>query len=191
MSRRQRLGAVAAVCVAVSGILAGSGVIWGEVGAVQALNDLPGPAISALELVMQLGTRPAIVLVAVVTVVIVDADRKRVLAAVVLAGAVAWAGATVAKEVVERPRPPAYSDQIELHDDPDGFGWPSSHVAVAAGSLTAAALVARRRPAAAIVLAGGVGLGRMAVGVHLPLDVVGGLGIGVTTAVVAVAVVGR
>lgn len=191
MSRLQRLGAVAAVLTVVSGIAAGSGAVWGEVGTVEAINDVPGPVIAALELVMQLGARPAIVLVAVVAVVIVDADWKRVLAAVVLSGAVAWAGATVAKDVVERPRPPAYSDQIELHDDPDGFGWPSSHVAVAAGSLTAAALVARRRPSAAIVLAGVVGLGRMAVGVHLPLDVVGGLGIGVTTAVVAVAVIGR
>lgn len=191
MTTPLRLGAAAAVLTALSGFVAASGAVWGEVGAVETVNALPGPVVGALELVMQLGARPAILLVAAVAVVVADADGRRVFVAVVLAGAVAWAGATVAKDVIERPRPAAYSDQIELHDDPEGFGWPSSHVAVAAGSLTAAALVARRRPGPAIVLAAVVGVGRMAVGVHLPLDVVGGLGIGVTAAVVIVAVVRR
>lgn len=187
----RRLGIVALAATVLSGLLARDGSQWGEVGASEAVNGLPDPVIAVLELVMQLGARPAILLVAVVAAVVADADPKRVVAAVILAGAASWAGAEVAKDVVERPRPPAYSEEIELHDETTGFGWPSSHVAIAAGSLAAAALVSRRRPSAAIALAGVVGVARMAVGVHLPLDVVGGLGIGVATAVVAVALVDR
>lgn len=186
MRGARRLGVVSALIAVVSGIIASDGVLWGEVGATETLNGMPELVIDALELVMQLGTRPAILLVAAVAAVVAGGDWKRVAAAVVLAGGIAWLGASVGKDVVDRPRPAAYSDEIVVHDGSSSSGWPSSHTAVAAGSLTAAALVARRPASAAMVLAGVVGLARMAVGVHLPLDVVGGLGLGVATAVVVV-----
>lgn len=188
---RRGLGLVAIVAAVVSGIIASDGVLWGEVGVTEAVNDLPSLVIDALELVMQLGTRPAVLLVAAVAVVVSGGDWKRVAAAVVLAGGIAWAGAAAGKDVVERPRPAAYSQQIVVRGDTSSSGWPSSHTAVAAGSLTAAALVSRRSATAAVVLAAVVGVGRMAVGVHFPLDVIGGLGLGVTTAVIVVWLVDR
>ena len=78
-----------------------------------------------------------------------------------------------------------------IYSGAGGYGWPSTHTATAAGTLTAAALVSRRRPTAAIGLAGVVGVARLAVGVHLPLDVIGGLGLGVAVAVVIVELVDR
>jgi undecaprenyl-diphosphatase len=188
---RRRLGLVAVAATLVSGIIASDGPLWGEVGATEAVNGLPDLVIDAFELVMQLGTRPAIFLVAAVAVVVAGGDWKRVAAAVVLAGGIAWLGASLGKDLVDRPRPAAYSDEIVVHGGSSSSGWPSSHTAVAAGSLTAAALMARRPASAAVVLAGVVGLARMAVGVHLPLDVVGGLGLGVATAVVVVWLVDR
>ncbi len=191
MTDARRPGVVSALVTLVAGIIATDGVLWGEVGATEAVNDLPGLVVDGLELVMQLGTRPAILLVAAVAVVVAGGDWKRVVAAVVLAGGIAWLGAAAGKDVVDRPRPAAYSDEIVVRGGSSSSGWPSSHTAVAAGSLTAAALVARRPASAALVLAGVVGLARMAVGVHLPLDVVGGLGLGVTAAVVVVWLVDR
>lgn len=191
MSDRRRWGLGAALVCGLAGALATDGVVWGEIGATEAANGLPDPVIDALELVMQLGARPAILLIAVVAVVVADVDWKRVVLAVVLAGGLSWAGAASAKDVVERPRPVAYTSEVVVRGASSGSGWPSSHTAVAAGALTAAALVARRRPAPAVVLAGVVGFGRMAVGVHLPLDVVGGLGLGVAVAVVVVELVDR
>lgn len=191
MSSR-RFGLLGAVVVVVTGLLAERHRWRGELGATQAANDLPGPVTGALDVVMQLGTRPAIILVAVVAVVTSDVDWRRVALGVVLAGGVAWAGATVAKDVVERPRPAA-ADELTVRDDADGWGWPSSHTAVATATLAAAATFSRRRRALVLAVAVGavVGFARMAMGVHLPLDVAGGLGVGLAAAAVGVLVADR
>lgn len=183
MSVRRRLGAAGAVVTIGTGWLALDGLQPGELGLTEACNRLPDVVITVLEVVMQLGTRPAIVLVAVVTAVVADVDWRRALVVVVVAGGLAWGGAAVGKDVVERPRPAAYTDEIEVRGGASNSGWPSSHTAVATGSLVAAAMVARRRVEPALVVATVVGIGRMAVGVHLPLDVVGGLGLGMVAAV--------
>ncbi len=191
MTPERKLGLVGAATFLVTGILAVDGAVRGEIAATEVVNALPGPVVDALELVMQLGTTPAILLIAAVTVVVSNADWRRVALAVVLAGGVSWAASHVAKDAVERPRPVAYTSEVVVRADAGGFGWPSTHVSTAAGALTAAALVSRRRPSAAIGLAGLVGIGRMAVGVHLPLDVLGGLGLGVGVAIVVVELVDR
>lgn len=189
----RRIGLLGAVLALLAGVLADRGRWWGELGTTQAANALPGPVIDALDVVMQLGTRPAVLLVALVAVVTSDVDWRRVALGVVLAGGLAWAGATVAKHVVERPRPAAVADDVTIRDDAEWWGWPSSHVAIATGSLTAAATFSRRRRAVALALAVGavVGVARMAVGVHLPLDVIGGLGIGLAAAAIGVLVADR
>ncbi|HET7720749.1 MAG TPA: phosphatase PAP2 family protein [Acidimicrobiales bacterium] len=181
-----RAGAVGAGAFGLAALVAASTVVTGEVALTEAANDLPGPVVDALDVVMQLGTRAAIPLVAIVAAVLADRRRLRVALAVVLAGLAAWWAASVAKEVVERPRPSALGAEVEVRDQFSGPGFPSSHVSVAAGALVAAALALRRPVAVAAGVAGAVGLGRMAVGVHLPLDVVGGLGLGATAAALAV-----
>ncbi len=189
LDNRRRLGASALVAFLVTGFLASAGSLPGEVGATEALSSLPDVIIDILAIVMQLGTLPVILLVTAVVVVVAPGDWRRAGIAVIVAGALSWGMSNLAKEVVERPRPAAYSSEVEIHDDASGFGWPSTHTSIAAGTLTAAALVSRRRPSAAIVLAAAVGVGRMAVGVHLPLDVIGGLCLGVAIASIVTAIV--
>lgn len=185
LAPQARLGIAGAGVVVIGGAIASGGPVVGEVAVVEAVNDLPRPAIETLEVVMQLGARGAIVLVALVAAVLADRRRLRVAVAVLLAGAAAWFVNAQVKDVVDRPRPAGVGAEVEVLDEARGLGYPSSHVAVAAASLVAAALGTRRPVGAALSLAAVVGLARMAVGVHLPLDVVGGLGLGACAAALA------
>ncbi|MFP5320886.1 MAG: phosphatase PAP2 family protein [Acidimicrobiia bacterium] len=180
------LGLAGLVVLVLGGLVAARGVLLGEVAVVEAVNDLPGPVVDVLEVVMQLGARPAIVLVALVAAVLADRRRLRVGIAVAVAGGLAWFATAQVKDVVDRPRPVGVGAAVEVRDDSPGRGYPSSHTGVAAATLVAAALATRRPVGAALALAAVVGLGRMAVGVHLPLDVVGGLALGAVAAALAV-----
>jgi len=78
---------------------------------------------------------------------------------------------------------------VRLREAQDGFGYPSSHTATAFGAAVVLTfLVPRRWRWAPLTVAAVVGLTRMHVGVHYPLDVVGGalIGLAVGLAVVAV-----
>jgi undecaprenyl-diphosphatase len=93
-------------------------------------------------------------------------------------------GVALLKAVFERPRPDAGS-AVPL---PDSFAFPSGHAAAGAASFGAAAvLLAERLPSArarawlwvgAIVLGVGIGLSRIALGVHYLTDVLAGWCIG-------------
>lgn len=186
-----RLAVAAAVVAIGTGFVAARALVVGEVAITETFNSLPDVVVDGLEVVMQLGTRPAILLVAVVAVVVTPGDWRRIAFAVVIAGALSWLVSDMAKEIVERPRPIGFAADVDLRDHPGGFGWPSTHTAIAAGSLAAAALIGRRGAIPALVVAGTVGIARLAVGVHLPLDVIGGLAIGVAIAAAVVAMVDR
>lgn len=181
-----RLGVAGALVAAAGSVVARRGLVRGEVALTEAANDLPGVVIDGLEVVMQLGARPTIVLVALVAAVLADGRRARVVVAVLLAGTASWFVAGQLKDAVDRPRPAAVGADVAVLDEATASGYPSSHTAVAAGSLAAAALALRRPVGAALAVAAVVGLARMAVGVHLPLDVVGGLGVGAAAAALAV-----
>jgi len=191
LSPAQRLGAGGLVVLVLGALVAETTIVIGEVAATETMNDLPDLVVDGLRLVMQLGTHPAIFLVALVAAVLVDRRRLRIAAVVLLAGGLASVGATLVKEAVERPRPPAAGAEVQLLDDTEGFAYPSSHVSIATASLAAAALATRRPLSAALAVGAVVGLGRMAAGVHLPLDVVGGLGLGALAAAIVVTLADR
>lgn len=182
-----RLGAFAGLVFLAAGYVASTGTLVGELGLVEFVNGWPDPVVDVLALVMQLGTRPVILIAAAVVAVVAPGDWRRAALAVALAGLLSWAAADFAKEIVERPRPAAFTDGLVFdHGGAPGFAYPSTHTAIAAGTLVAAALVARRGPAVALAVAALVGLGRIAVGVHFPLDVVGGIALGIGVAVACV-----
>jgi membrane-associated phospholipid phosphatase len=107
--------------------------------------------------------------------------RRWTTAAMVAAGAGAAIGARLAVSLlVQRPRPP----QLDWATQAGGFAFPSGHTnAATIGAGVLAWAVARHLPsarartlvwAAAVIYAGAVGWTRVWLGVHWPLDVVGG-----------------
>lgn len=189
MSRSTRFGLGGLAVLVLGAVLAADSALPGEIGLTEAINDLPVPVVDALELVMLLGTLGGVVLIAIVAAILAGARRVRIALAVLLAGGLAWVGAELLKDVVERPRPA--TSEIVARDATGGFGYPSAHTSVATAALAAAALGHRRSPAPALAAGGVVGVARMAVGVQLPLDVIGGLGLGIAAAVLVVHVVDR
>lgn len=143
-----------------------------------AINDLPGVLYPVLFVVMQLGNFVAIPVIAFVTWAITR--RRRIAIDLALSGAAAWLVARVLKEVIHRGRPANLLSHVVVRGDPaHGFGYISGHTAVAAALATiAATYFGPRITAVAVALATIVGLSRIYVGAHLPLDVAGGAAVG-------------
>jgi undecaprenyl-diphosphatase len=118
--------------------------------------------------------------------------RRRLALTVLLAWAVVRATSAAMKLVVDRGRPPELVDDVVLRQHlPFDQGFPSAHSATAAA---VAVVLARAHPRLRVplaVLAGLVGVARLYVGVHLPLDLVGGWCLGVVGGLAAVAAVDR
>ena len=127
--------------------------------------------------VMQLGN----VLVVPVTAAVAAAFRRWWLAAELLvAGAGTYLLAKVVKGLVPRGRPDGLlSDVVIRGAGPHGRGFVSGHAATLAALATVAwPWLGRRGRIAVVVVVVVVCLTRVYVGAHLPLDVVGGAGLG-------------
>ena len=132
--------------------------------------------------VMELGTLSAMVAVAIVAWFL--GGRWRPPAAVVLAWWVAWIATNRAKVTIERPRP----DEQLWRDSPGEWGYPSGHTSAAfAVATVVAAILPRRWRWVPFALATVVAVSRMHVGVHYPLDLIGGALIGLAAGLAAVA----
>jgi membrane-associated phospholipid phosphatase len=96
------------------------------------------------------------------------------------AGTLAWVLASAAKAAADRPRPYEVLADAVLRQQPAlGTSFPSSHTAVAVAVIVALLpFVPRPLGIAAIAYAVLVGWSRIYLGVHYPLDVLGGAGIG-------------
>lgn len=93
---------------------------------------------------------------------------------------VTWYAAIVAKGLVGRGRPSTYGIGVDVFGEAaSGFGYVSGHTAVAFAATTV--LGRSESPRVRLLLwciAAVVGVSRIVVGSHLPLDVVGGAGVG-------------
>ncbi len=89
------------------------------------------------------------------------------------------------KLVVDRGRPPAYLSDVLFHGyptDPRGTGYPSSHTAVTVAVVVGAwPWLNRPWRVGGVVAAAAIGLNRMYVGAHFPLDVLGGVAVGLVS----------
>lgn len=96
------------------------------------------------------------------------------------AAAIAWALANLAKHAASRPRPYTVVADATLRQQPaHGSSFPSSHAAVAlAVAVALVAFLPRWGAVVAIAYAIVLGWSRIYLGVHYPLDVVAGFGIG-------------
>ncbi len=176
------IGLVASTAMASPGDL-----VAGETGIYTWGNDLPRWIGRSLLVPMHLASSIG----ALVVVVAGFAVRKRRVAA---AGALGWLLArlvtTAMKAAVDRPRPPGLLTDVVLRQHlPSDGGFPSSHAAIAAALAVAAGWGWRRLRVPLALAALGVGVARMYVGVHLPLDLVGGWTVGLLCGLLAVWVV--
>lgn len=195
--RQVRLpAAVALVALLATGLMARHDpTIEGEAAVFEAINGWPGALEWPMEIVMQLGW--AWVGVPLVGVAAGLATRsRRAGLTVAVAGLVSWAITDVLKEVFDRARPSAGVVHLVSRSHAHGYGFPSGHTAVATGLLVSFALIVASAPCRAdpveravvsapwlpvvvgFIGAVAVGVARIYVGVHYPLDVVGGWAIG-------------
>lgn len=156
----------------------------------EAINGLPEALRPVLYVEMQLGAFWAI---PVVAGAMFATGRRRGALTAAAAGLAAWGAAKAVKAVIQRGRP------AELLVDPHvreanitGLGFISGHTAVAFALATAVTPYLKGGwRIVPITLASLVGLSRIYIGAHLPLDVVGGVGVGVACGSSAAWIFGR
>lgn len=154
------------------------------------INDWPGGLRNIFLVITQLGS--AWILFAV-TVLALWKRYFRLALRVFSEGATAFLATELLKIWIARPRPAFIIDDVHLHQSlPLGYGFPSGHSALA--TVLALALISllpkKWYPLAflAIVL---VGLSRIYLGVHAPLDVIGGVAVGAAVVCAAQLVRGK
>lgn len=106
--------------------------------------------------------------------------RPRLARDLTLSGSGAWVAAKAIKALVGRGRPGEFLQDVLFRGGPvGGLGFPSGHAAVAAALATAAGAylgrTGRRVAWAGVAM---VGIARIFVGAHLPVDVIGGVALG-------------
>jgi membrane-associated phospholipid phosphatase len=149
-----------------------------EVKIFREVNELPQGLHTVVWPFMQYGTFitiPALALIALLF------RRFRLAVAIALAGVGVYLVALAVKEVVERGRPAALLTAVEERElfGAESLGYPSGHAAVSAAlTVVVAAHLSARWVIAALALGAFVLFGRIYVGAHLPLDVVGGAALG-------------
>lgn len=182
--------AVGAVLVTISAARARSLTVSArELRRFRRANDLPDRLHAPAWAVMQLGSLGGVWGTAAAFQLAGRASTARQLA---LVGTAVWAGVKLVKPFVGRGRPSRHVDAVRVRGRPQsGGGFPSGHAAV---SLTLALVGGpASAPAVAAALYGGAAAtsaARMYVGAHLPLDVVGGVGIGLLAGGLARALIG-
>jgi membrane-associated phospholipid phosphatase len=131
--------------------------------------------------VMQAGTFAT---VPVVAALLVARRAPRLGAEVAVGGTAAWLLAKASKPLAGRPRPGHILAGVWTRETIEGdLGWVSGHTAVSTTltAILAPAVPPPVRPVLGIVVAT-TAFGRMYVGAHLPLDLVGGAGLGLMIA---------
>lgn len=141
------------------------------------VNGLPDGLFAPAWTVMQLGALGAAPVTAAAAMV---AGERRLAGHLVTVGTAAWVLAKVVKGVVRRGRPSVLLTGVRCRgEEASGLGYLSGHTAVST-ALTAAAMpyLGSRGRRVALAAASLVGLSRIYVGAHLPLDVAGGVALG-------------
>jgi membrane-associated phospholipid phosphatase len=176
------LASLGAALFGVSAVLLKAGAVSWDVSLFRILNQVPPALASVLTPLSRLFLPASIIAVVVLTVGYVVARYRSILpaAAGAVAAAAAWALAHVAKALADRPRPYEVIAGAVLRQQPaHGTSFPSAHTAVTMAVVIALVpFLPRALAAVAVAYAVLVGWSRVYLGVHYPLDVLAGAGIG-------------
>jgi len=176
------LASLGAALFGVSALLLKTGTLSWDESLFRALNEVPAAAASVLTPLSHLFLPAGIITVVVLIVVYVLVRNRSILPVVAGAAAacVAWLLAHVAKDIADRPRPYQVMADAVLRQQPaHGTSFPSSHTAVTlAVAIALVPFLARPLAATGIGYAVLTGWSRIYLGVHYPLDILGGSGIG-------------
>ena len=149
----------------------------GEAAAFRTVNNLPGWLYPPAWVVMQLGTIGA---APAATGAAWLAGERELAVRLLAGGTSAWVLSKAVKRVVQRPRPAGLLPGTRRRGrEAAGLGYLSGHAGVAMALGTA--VIPRLGPGGRILtraLVPAVGLTRIYVGAHLPLDVAGGAALG-------------
>lgn len=156
-----------------------------EVDAFEAVNGLPDALRWPVWPVMQLGNVWMVVLGGLGVYALTRRVRPALAASVAVV--LAWAAARLVKDLVQRGRPNDLLDKVVVREAGlHGQGYVSGHTAIAFALATVLTpLVPRPWRLVPFGLASLVGLARIYFGAHLPLDVLGGAGLGVLCGLVS------
>jgi undecaprenyl-diphosphatase len=123
-------------------------------------------------------------ILAVVLIALLMKERFDIALRVMTAGIGAYIVVGFAKEFVGRPRPGELADLLQRELLVFGYGFPSGHTALATAiAFVLAAYLPKERRFIVPVWIGLVATSRLYLGVHAPLDIVGGFCIGILLAV--------
>jgi len=167
-----------------AGAIDGNTATDAEIAVFRLVNDAPDALFWVLWPPMQFGTFAA---VPVATAGAFIARRPKLAVEAAMAGTAAYLLARSVKLIWVRLRPAIFVSDVHLRHVPrTGYGFVSGHAAVSASlAFVLWAFLPKRWRWVPAAVSGVVGLGRMYVGGHMPLDVLGGWGLG--TAVGAIA----
>ena len=142
------------------------------------VNGLPDFIWRIVWLPMQIGSLVGSLVVVALTGII--SRQKRLTLAALVASQVAFWSAKWIKGLVGRGRPNEYISNIVLREHAAGLGYASGHTAVAfALAAVLGPSLPRKWWPVLTVIAMVVAFGRIYAGSHLPLDTVGGAGLGI------------
>ena len=177
------LAGLGAVVFGASAVVLKAGATGWDLSLFRFLNEVPPAAASVLTPLVHLFLPIGIVIAVVLMAGYVVAWTRSVLplAAGAAAAGAAWALANAAKVIANRPRPyQVVADAVLRQPPAHGTSFPSSHTAVTVAVVIALVPFLPRALAwVAIAYAVLVGWSRVYLGVHYPLDILGGAGIGI------------
>lgn len=170
-------------CLTAASAMARKGVPAWDADVFRRVNSLPDALAPVAWLPMQAGALGAPL--AIGAVVFLKWDRRSG-ARMALTGLAAWSAAKVLKKEIGRGRPGEFVQSTLRFGSADrGLGFPSGHAAVVATLV--ASIPSDAHPmvkAGGVALATTVGLARIHVGAHFPLDVIGGWAMGASIAAI-------
>ncbi|MEV4671448.1 MULTISPECIES: phosphatase PAP2 family protein [Actinomadura] len=166
------------------------GVPGWDIDLFRLVNLLPDSVELPMWLVMQAGWVGAVAVAAPAAAAL---RRFRFAVTLAMGGTLAWLLAKVVKDVSGRPRPAALLDDVVLRSDatPSGTGFIAGHTAVAAALVTVAgAYLPRPYRRVLWLVVAAVGVARVYVGAHFPVDVLGGAALGWAVGAAALLLIG-